>query len=44
VRKEDTKYEKEGLLKYIGVDIGKRNFVVCVMDSNGSIIKETQLQ
>jgi len=29
------------LLNYIGIDIGKWNCVVCVMDSNGSIIKET---
>ena len=28
-------------MNYIGADIGKRNCVVCVMDSNGSIIKET---
>ena len=33
--------KKKGLLNYIGVDIGKRNCVVCIMDSNGSIIKET---
>ena len=33
--------KKKGLLKCIGVDIGKRNCVVCIMDSNGSIIKET---
>ena len=33
--------KKKGLLNYIGVDIGKRNCVVCIMDSNGSIIEET---
>jgi predicted NBD/HSP70 family sugar kinase len=33
--------KKTGSMNYIGVDIGKRNCVVCVMDSNGSIIKET---
>ena len=33
--------KKKGLLNYIGVDIGKRNCIVCIMDSNRSIIKET---
>jgi hypothetical protein len=33
--------KKKGLLKCIGVDIGKRNCEVCIMDSNGAIIKET---
>jgi hypothetical protein len=26
----------------MGVDIGKRNCVVCIMDSDGSIIEETK--
>ena len=33
--------KKNRLLNYIGVDIGKRNCVVCILDSDGSIIKET---
>ena len=40
-KKMASNMKKKGLLNYIGVDIGKRNCVVCIMDSNGSIIKET---
>jgi predicted NBD/HSP70 family sugar kinase len=34
--------KKKGSLNYMGVDIGKRNCVVCIMDSDGSIIEETK--
>ena len=41
MRKEDTKYEKERIAELYRSRFGKRNCVVCIMDSNGSIIKET---
>ncbi|MGB6591767.1 MAG: transposase [Candidatus Nitrosopolaris sp.] len=34
--------KKKESLNYIGVDIGKRDCVVCIMDSDGSIIEETK--
>ena len=35
-------WKKKGSLNYIGVDIGKRDCIVCIMDSDGSIIEETK--
>ena len=28
-------------IKYIGIDIGKRNCYVCVMDGSGGVVEET---
>ena len=29
-------------IKYIGIDIGKRNCYVCVMDGDGNVLEETR--
>ena len=42
MRKNIPDRKKKGSLNYIGVDIGKRNCVVCIMGSDGSILEETK--
>ena len=37
---KETSRRIQKQLNYIGVDIGKRDCIVCIMDSDGSIIEE----
>ncbi len=42
VREKIPNRKKKGFPNYVGVDIGKQNCVVCIMNSDGSIIEETK--
>ena len=41
-KQQSSNRKKKESLNYMGIDIGKQNCVVCIMDSDGSIIEETK--